>query len=76
MADRGVSTLKKMLSFFFRSSRSLPLTLIVLLIVRRSDQEHLFQNKVSGILRELLNLSRRRLDVCHASTHGVALVRI
>jgi len=22
------------------------------------------------------NLSRRRLDVCHASTHGVALVRI
>jgi len=23
-----------------------------------------------------LNLSRRRLDVCHTSTHGVALVRI
>jgi len=23
-----------------------------------------------------LNLSRRRLDVCHSSTHGVALVRI
>ena len=22
------------------------------------------------------NLSRRRLDVCHTSTHGVALVRI
>jgi len=22
------------------------------------------------------NLSRRRLDVCHASTHGVALVRM
>jgi len=24
----------------------------------------------------LPNLSRRRLDVCHTSTHGVALVRI
>jgi len=24
----------------------------------------------------LHNLSRRRLDVCHTSTHGVALVRI
>jgi len=22
------------------------------------------------------NLSRRRLDICHTSTHGVALVRI
>jgi len=36
------------------------------------------QNKVSGRLRELLKkkLSGRRLDVCHTSTYGVALVRI
>jgi len=27
-------------------------------------------------LFSLSNLSRRRLDVCHTSTHGVALVRI
>jgi len=28
------------------------------------------------LLFSLPNLSRRRLDVCHTSTHGVALVRI
>ena len=31
---------------------------------------------LSSILFSSPNLSRRRLDVCHTSTHGVALVRI
>jgi len=30
----------------------------------------------SSVLLSSPNLSRRRLDVCHTSTHGVALVRI
>ena len=31
---------------------------------------------LSSSFFSLPNLSRRRLDVCHTSTHGVALVRI
>jgi len=31
---------------------------------------------LSFVLFSSPNLSRRRLDVCHTSTHGVALVRI
>jgi len=37
----------------------------ILPIVRRSDQEHLFENKVSGILRELL---KQKLSALHASS--------
>jgi len=52
VADCAVPALKKTLNFFFRSSRSLRLT--VLPIVRRSDLFVCKENKVGGIRRELL----------------------
>jgi len=65
MADRTVPALKKTLSFF-RSSRSLPLTFFCRLSGEWwSDQEHLFENKVSGILRELL---KQKLSALHVSS--------
>jgi len=59
---------KKTLSFFFRSSRSLPLTLFCRsAIVGRSNREHPFarkENEVPDTLRELL---KQKLSMLHAS---------
>ena len=66
VADRAVPALKKTLSFFFRSSRSLPLTLFCRLSCEAT--ENLFvrkENKVSGILWELL---KQKLSALHASS--------
>jgi len=53
MADRAVPALKKTLSFFFRSSRSLPLTLFSRLSGEVNENTFLSVTKtVSGILRE------------------------
>jgi len=72
MADSVVPALKKTLSFF-RSSRSLPLTLFCPMpIVRRKDREHLFvrkENEVSGILKELLKQK-------HSALHASSAVRV
>jgi len=70
-ADRAVPTPKKTLSFFFRSFRSLPLTLFCRLSgvgykgPRTPFRFACKENKVSGILRELL---KQRLSVLHASS--------
>jgi len=63
MADRAVPALKKTLSFFFRSSRSLPLTLFCRLSGEVNENVRK-ENKLSGILRELL---KRKLSALHAS---------
>ena len=67
MADRTVSALKKTLSFFFRSSRSLPLTLFCRLLGEVTNDTFFVrkENKVSGILRELL---KQKLSALHASS--------
>ena len=36
--------------------------------------DHIYFHAVSSFFISSPNLSRRRLDVCHTSTHGVALV--
>jgi len=67
VADRAVPALKKMLSFFFRSSRSLPLTLFCRLSGEITENTFFVhkENKVSGILRELL---KQKLSALHASS--------
>jgi len=67
VADRAVPALKKTLSFFFRSSRSLPLTLFCRLSGEVTDNTFFLrkENKVSGILWELL---KQKLSALHASS--------
>jgi len=71
MADRTVPALKskETLSFFFRSSRSLPLTLFCPLSGEVTKNTFLSvkktKYKVSGILRELL---KQKLSALHATS--------
>jgi len=65
VADRAVPVLKKTLSFFFRNSRSLPLTLFCRLSGEVTENTLLpVKNKVSGILRKLL---KQKLSALHAT---------
>jgi len=66
VVDRAVPTLKKTLSFFFRSSRSLPLT--VLSIVRWSDRKHRFVRKENKVIDRLRELLKQKLSALHASS--------
>jgi len=51
-------------------------TVMVALWNRADDYIFALSFVLSSFLLSSPNLSRRRLDVCHTSTHGVALVRI
>jgi len=64
---RIVPVLNKTLSFFFRSSRSLPLTLFCRLSGEVTENTFFVrkENKVSGILREIL---KQKLSALHASS--------
>jgi len=52
------------------------LCVIMVALWNRADHYIFILWFLSIYLFSSLNLSRRRLDVCHTSTHGVALVRI
>jgi len=41
-----------------------------------TNDTQLSKQSICHIYSTVINLSRRRLDVCHTFTHGVALVRI
>jgi len=52
------------------------LTVVMVALCNRADHYIFILCFLSFYLFSSRNLSRRRLDVCHTSTHGVALVRI
>ena len=52
------------------------LLFIMVALWNRADHYIFIRSFVLSILFSSPNLSRARLDVCHTSTHGVALVRI
>jgi len=66
VAARAVPALKKTLVYFFRCSRSLPLTLFCRLSGEATENTFSFvKKKVSGILQEFL---KQKLSALHASS--------
>ena len=57
---------------------TVPVLLVMVALCNRADHYYIFALKFlsSSFFYSSPNLSGRRLDVYHTSTHGVALVRI